>query len=223
MPQSAKVQFMNRAREALEQGNTKFVARGENKKVFEEMKREFELAKNGEPESKKMKLTAPAAAPQEESDSSSDSSDSEQSDEEIEELKCLEDEAHSVTEPAEATQPAKPLVPCQYDHEAAMAWQAEMQRNEAAWRAQRKTPEANRIYCMADCKPTPMKDPHHYKPEMFDFHEAQRIAEHHMIMRHYERECALEHERASLRERALERERALLRECALSLKVARQD
>ena len=88
------------------------------------MKREFELAKNGEPESKRMKLTAPAAAPQEESDSSSDSSsDSEQSsshheeeidpksDEEIEELKRLEDEAHYVTEPAEATQPAKPLVP----------------------------------------------------------------------------------------------------------------
>ena len=104
-----------------------------------------------------------------------------------------------------------------------MAWQAEMQRKEAAWQAHQKTPDANRIHCMADCKPTPMKDPHHYKPEMFDFHEAQRIAEHHMIMRHYERECALEHERASLRERALERERALLRECALSLKVARQD
>ena len=234
---------MNRAREALEQGNTKFVARGENKEVFEEMKREFELAKNGEPESKRMKPTAPAAAPQEESDSSSDSSDSEQSsshheeeksiepvvetdsksDEEIEELKCLEDEAHFVTEPAEATQPAKPVVPCQYDHEAAMAWQAEMQRKEAAGRAFLKTPEANRIYCMADCKPAPMQHPSHYKPEMWDFHKAQRIAEHHRIMKHYERECALESERASLRERALERERALLRECALSLEVAQQD
>ena len=200
---------MNRAREALEQGNTKFVARGENKKVFEEMKREFELAKNGEPESKRMKLTAPAAAPQEESDSSSDSSDSEQSDEEIEELKCLEDEAHSVTEPAEATQPAKPLVPCQYDHEAAMAWQAEMQRKEAAWQAHQKTPDANRIHCMTDCKPTPIPSGH-YKDDMFDFHQAQRHAEHDMIMKRYERECAWLRERASLRERALLREVAQL-------------
>ena len=217
---------MNRAREALEQGNTKFVARGKNKEVFEEMKRQFEQEKDGEPESKRMKLPAPAAAPQEESDSSSDSSsDSEQSsshheeqksiepvvetdpksDEEIEELKCLEDEAHFVTEPAEATQPAKPVVPCQYDHEAAMAWQAEMQRNEAAWRAHRKTPEANRIYCMADCKPTVSRSPFDYKPEMFDFHQAQMHAEHDMIMKRYERECAW------------------LRERALSLKVARQD
>ena len=208
---------MNRAREALEQGNTKFVARGENKKVFEEMKREFELAKNAqsEPDSKRIKLTTPAAAPQAESNSSSDSSsDSEQSsshheeekdpksDEEIEELKCLEDEAHSVTEPAEATQPAKPLVPCQYDHEAAMAWQAEMQRKEAAWQAHQKTPDANRIHCMTDCKPTPIPSGH-YKDDMFDFHQAQRHAEHDMIMKRYERECAWLRERASLRERAL--------------------
>ena len=205
---------MNRAREALEQGNTKFVARGKNKEVFEEMKRQFELAKNGEPESKRMKLTA--AAPQEESDSSSDSSDSEQSsfhheeeieelkclkdehvvetdpksDEEIEELKCLEVEAHFVTKPAEATQPAKPVVPCQYDHEAAMAWQAEMQRKEAAWRAHRKTPEANLIYCMADCKPTPIHSGH-YKDDMFDFHLTQACAEHDRIMKRYERERAL--------------------------------
>ena len=179
---------MNRAREALEQGNTKFVARGENKKVFEEMKREFELAKNGEPESKKMKLTAPAAAPQEESDSSSDSSDSEQSSSHHEEEKSIEhveDEAHFVTEPAEATQRVKQTD--QYDHEAAMAWQAEMQRKEAAWRAHRKTPEANRIYCMADCEPTPVPSGH-YKDPAFDAHLAHTCAEHDKTMKRYENE-----------------------------------
>ena len=82
MPQSAKVQFMKRAREALEQGNTKFVARGENKELFEEMKRKFEQEKDAksEPHSKKMKLpaAAPAVVPasQSESNSSDSSSDS---------------------------------------------------------------------------------------------------------------------------------------------------
>ena len=72
MPQTAKAQFMKRAREALEQGNTKFVARGENKELFEEMKRKFEQEKNDEPDSKRVKLPALAPAPQTESDYSSD-------------------------------------------------------------------------------------------------------------------------------------------------------
>ena len=56
---SAKAQFMKRARDALEQGNTSFVARGENKELFEEMKRKFEQEKNTqfEPASKMMKLS----------------------------------------------------------------------------------------------------------------------------------------------------------------------
>ena len=52
---------MKRARDALEQGNTKFVARGENKELFEEMKREFEQKKNAQSDSKRMKLPAPAS------------------------------------------------------------------------------------------------------------------------------------------------------------------
>ena len=276
MPQTAKAQFMKRATEALEQGNTKFVARGENKELFEEMKRKFEQEKNDEP-AKRVKLQAmaaapqaesnssdyssepdskrvnlPAAAPQAESDYSSDS-DSEDnkssssheeesiesetepgSDEDLEELK---DDAHFVaaivkwfdckkkhkkvliqgiknafsafapiiykfqttplgdefsatnwpdldkffekykvsefaaefkisldeynptlckvswiwTKPAEARQQVKQTN--HYDHEAAMAWQAEMQRKEEAWRAYMKTPEANRVHCMAGEEP----------------------------------------------------------------------
>jgi ABC-type uncharacterized transport system involved in gliding motility auxiliary subunit len=82
MPLSAKAQFMKRAREALEQGNASFVARGKNKELFEEMKRKFEQEKNAqsEPDSKRMKLSAaaPAAVPagQAESNSSDSSSNS---------------------------------------------------------------------------------------------------------------------------------------------------
>ena len=63
--------------------------------------------------------------------------------------------------PAEARQRAKQ--PDQYDHEAAMARQAEMQKGEEAWRAYRKTPEATRVYCMADCEPVTNFPSGHYK------------------------------------------------------------
>ena len=252
---------MKRATEALEQGNTKFVARGKNRELFEEMKRKFEEEKNGKPDSKRKKLMAIAAAPHAESNSSdssssssSSSSDSENespekksssshkvksiesavktepaSEEQIEELT---DDAHFVsaivewfdcnkkhkkaliqgiknafseiapliykckttllgdnylatqmpnldkffdhydindygtyfsisldaynptlckvtwvwTKPAEARQQAKQ--PHQFNHELAMAWQAEMQKREEAWRAYNKTPEAQRVHCM---------------------------------------------------------------------------
>ena len=249
MPQTAKAQFMKRATEALEQGNTKFVARGENKELFEEMKRKFEQEKNDEPDSKRVKLPALAAAPQaESSDSDSEDNKSSSSHEEEsiesetepgsdEDLQELKDDAHFVaaivkwfdckkkhkkvliqgiknafsafapiiykfqttplgdefsatnwpdldkffenynvsefgaefkisldaynptlckvswiwTKPAEVTQQVKQTN--HHDHEAAMAWQAEMQRREDAWRAYSKTPEANRVHCMADDEP----------------------------------------------------------------------
>ena len=271
MPQSAKVQFMKRAREALEQGNTKFVARGENKELFEEMKRKFEEEKNAqsEPDSKKVKLPALAAAPEAESSSSdySSSSDSEnepspsntesaaesaaetEADEEIEELR---DDAHFVaviikwfdckkkhkmvliegikealseiaplmykskttqlsdkdlacpgldkffdqydisdygsdfsiardaynptlckvtwiwTKPAEPRQLVKQID--DVDPEAAKAWQAEMQRKEEAWKAYKKTPEANRVWCMAGDEPVHVPSGHYKVDPGYYYH-----------------------------------------------------
>jgi hypothetical protein len=69
-------------RVVLGQQCKKFVARGKNKELFEEMKRKFEQEKNAqsEPDSKRMKLSAaaPAAVPagQAESNSSDSSSNS---------------------------------------------------------------------------------------------------------------------------------------------------
>ena len=295
---------MKRAREALEQGNTKFVARGENKKVFEEMKRKFEEEKNAqsEPDSKKVKL--PAAAPEAESSSSdySPSSDSEnepspsntesaaesaaetEADEEIKELR---DDAHFVaviikwfdckkkhkkvliqgiknalseiapliykskttqlsdkdlacpglnkffdqydisdfgsyfsiardaynptlckvtwiwTKPAEPRQQVKQID--DVDPEAAMAWMAEMQRKEAAWKAYMKSTEANRVHCMAGDKPVMHVPSGHYKGHMFDEDLAQGRAEHDKIKKRYENEA---------------RERAMLLEVA---SLAQQD
>lgn len=199
MPQSAQVQFLKRAKEALEQGNTKFVARGENRVLFEEMKRKFEQEKNAqsEPDSKRVKLPALAAAPKAESNSSdySSSSDSENESspsnsscshdkesielavetESDEQIKELNDEA--------PRQPAKQTD--DDDHEAAMAWQAEMERKEKAYKAYSKTPEANRVWCMADCQPAVIPSGH-YKDHMFDADLAQRCAEHDRIMKGYE-------------------------------------
>lgn len=289
MPQTAKAQFLKRAREALEQGNTKFVARGENKELFEEMKRKFEQEKNDEPNSKRVKL--PAAAPQAESNSSdyssepdskrvnlpattqaesdysSDSEDNKSSssheeesiesetepgsDEDLEELK---DDAHFVaaivkwfdckkkhkrvliqgiknafsefapiiykfqttppggefsttdwpdlhkffekyevdefgaefkisldaynptlckvswiwTKPAEPRQQVKQTN--HHDHEAAMAWEAEMQRKQDAWLAHMNRPEAKDVYCMADCKPQTQFPSGYYRGETYFWH-----------------------------------------------------
>ena len=65
------------------------------------------------------------------------------------------------TKPAEVKQRAKQ--PHQYNHEAAMAWQAEMQKREEAWRAYTKTPEAQRVHCMVDCGPVTNVPSGHYK------------------------------------------------------------
>ena len=96
MPLSAKAQFVKRAEEALKQGNTRFVARGENKVLFEEMKRKFEQDKNAEPAEKMMKLSSD---PEEDSPQLEllDVVKTESESNEIEEVSSLKDEAHSET------------------------------------------------------------------------------------------------------------------------------
>ena len=64
------------------------------------------------------------------------------------------------TKPSEVKQRAKQ--PHQYNHEAAMARQAELQKREEAWRAYTKTPEAQRVHCMADCGPVTNVPSGHY-------------------------------------------------------------
>ena len=140
MPQSALVQFMNRAREALEQGNTSFVARGKNKELYEEMKRAFEQERNAQSASNRVKLSAvspaPASTESNYSDSSSGSSSSQSSSSDEEE----ETNVPTVESPEEPRQ-------------AAMAWQAEMQKRQTEYQAYCKELEANRVHCMADCEP----------------------------------------------------------------------
>ena len=87
---------MKRAREALEQGNTKFVARGKSRELFEEMKRKFEEEKNGKPDSKRKKLLALAAAPHAESNSSDSSDSSSSSDSEDESPRKKSSSSHKV-------------------------------------------------------------------------------------------------------------------------------
>ena len=189
MPLSAKAQFVKRANEALKQGNTRFVARGENKKLFEEMKRKFEQEQNAqsEPDSKMMKLSNPSSSSSDSEENSpqppevlnvteSEINEAAPIELQIEELSSLTDEAQFETEINEAapeelqieklssltdealrkhkdaTQPAKR--PVQYNHEAAMAWQTETQRSLEVWQAYSKKPEANRVWCMADCEPS---------------------------------------------------------------------
>ena len=135
MPRSAQVQFTNRAREALEQGNTSFVARGKNKELYEDMKRTFEQEMNAQSASKRVKLSAvsPAPAPTESnsSDSSSDfsSQQSSSSDEETESTVPTVESCHPLSESSSSAEKssAPTIESSEEQRQAALAWQAEMQ------------------------------------------------------------------------------------------------
>ena len=195
MPQTAQVQFMNRARQALEQGNTSFVARGKNKELYEEMKRTFEQEKNAQSASKRVKLSAVSPAPATESNSSDSSSDSSSqqssySDEEEETIVPTVESCHPLPEsPSSDEKSIVPTVESPEQRQAAMAWQAEMQKRQEEYEAYCKSRDANRVHCPPDCEPEKNYTSGYWKDPMFDWHLAQTYTVHVKVMGRYEEEA----------------------------------
>ena len=104
------------------------------------MKRAFEQERNAQSASKRVKRSAvspaPASTESNSSDSSSGSSSSQSS--------SSDEEEETIVPTVESSEEQR---------QAAMAWQAEMQKRQEEYRAYCKKPEANRVHCMADCEP----------------------------------------------------------------------